>query len=212
MRIRIFLLLLSILSVAGCDAGRYSLWLLQPREETKVQAESTKLEHHSVAVIVACDPSILCDYPTVQRDLQQRISAELQANVEGCRPISTDRVERYKLENLHWDSKSPMTLGTELEVDYVLYVFLAEYTTRESGQSNVLQGRVYAEPKLYAITKPEDEALVWDSPDPLEVVYPEYPKYQPRLEGHIRNETDRQFADMLAKRFYDHTIEQEETP
>jgi hypothetical protein len=83
---------------------------------------------------------------------------------------------------------------------------LVVYSTREPGHLSAYQGRISGEAKLYATDKEEGENCVWEHEDDLEVVWPRVARYSARVEPTIRQETERRFADMLAKKFYKHTV------
>lgn len=198
---------LILLMLAGCDAAGYSLWLLAPREKRKVEAEFSSLKKHSVAVVFYADDKTLMDYPNVRLSLGAKVAEELRKHVEGVRVIDPLRVARYQDENLHWDTQDKRITAKDLKADFLLIVSLVEYSTHVPGQMNAFQGRISAEAKLYDSELDEGENLLWESKDQMDVIFPDMPQYSERAEPQIRLETERRFADLLAKKFYDHEIE-----
>ncbi|MBN1941701.1 MAG: hypothetical protein JW849_00235 [Phycisphaerae bacterium] len=196
-----------LLAAAGCDAAGYSLWLLTPREKRNVDAEFPNLKNHTVAVVFYVDEKTQLDYPNVCLTLGAKVAEQLRQHVKNVKVIDPLRVIRYQDENLHWDTQDKKTTATDLKADFLLIVSLVEFSTRVPGQMNAFQGRISAEAKLYDSILDEGDNLLWESKRGLDVVYPKLPQYSERMEPHIRQETEQKFADMLAKKFYDHEIE-----
>lgn len=195
-----------LLVVAGCDAAGYGLWLFTPREKRKIKAEFGNLKDHSVAVVFYVDEKTQLDYPNIRLSLGAKVAEELRKNIKNVEVVNPLRVARYQDENLHWDTQDKKTTAKDLKVDFLLIVSLVEFSTRVPGQVNAFQGRISAEAKLYDSILDEGDNLLWESKDDLDVVFPKLPQYSPRSEPRIRLETERKFADLLVKKFYDHTV------
>ncbi len=193
-----------LLVLGGCDAAGYSLWLLTPREDKKVQAEFNDLSKHTLAVVFFVDEKTQLDYPNVRLTLGAKITEEFRKNVKDIKVIDPIRVTRYQDENIHWDTQEKKTTAKDLKADFLLIISLVEYSTRVPGQVNAFQGRISAEAKLYDAVLDEGDNLLWKSKDSLDVVFPKLPQYSERAEPSIRQVTEQMFADMLAKKFYDH--------
>ena len=202
-----FLLPVAVLS--GCAGARYGLWLFTDPEMKKVKAEFAGLEDHSVAVVTYADERLQLDYPNVRLTLGAQIVNQLRENIKKIRVINPLTVARYQDENLYWDTQDKRKTAKDLKVDYVLLVSLLEFGTRVPGQMNAYQGRISAEVKLYSASKEETQNCVWKTEDALEVVYPDLALYSPRTEPVIRRETEKRFAEMLAKKFYGHKVKVE---
>jgi hypothetical protein len=195
-----------LLVVGGCDAAGYSLWLLTPRQKRNVDAEFKNLKNHSVAVVFYVDEKTQLDYPNVRLSLGAKVAEELRKHIKKVEVVDPLRVARYQDENLHWDTQDKKTTAKELKVDFLLIVSLVEFSTRVPGQINAFQGRISAEAKLYDSILDEGDNLLWESKEGLDVVFPKLPQYAARAEPRIRVETEQLFADMLVKKFYDHTV------
>ncbi|MBN1556244.1 MAG: hypothetical protein JXA11_16000 [Phycisphaerae bacterium] len=193
-----------LLAVGGCDAAGYGLWLFTPREKKNVDAEFANLKNHSVAVVFYADDKTQLDYPNVRLTLGAKVAEELRKHVKNVKVVDPLRVVRYQDENAHWDTQDKRTTAKDLKVDFLLIVSLVEFSTRVPGQMDAFQGRVSAEAKLYDSVLDEGDNLLWESKEGLDLVYPKLPQYSARSEPRIRQETESMFADMLAKKFYDH--------
>jgi hypothetical protein len=197
---------LPLLALAGCDAAGYSLWLLTPRDEKKIEAEFGGLPKHSVAVIFFVDEKTQLEYPNVRLTLGARLADQIRKNIKTARVIDPFVVTRYQDENLHWDTQPKTKTAQELKVDYLLVVSLVEFGTRVPGQINSYQGRISAEAKLFDAQMGDGEDVLWRSKDELSVIHPKVPQYSPTVEPIIRQQVEEQFADLLAKKFYDHKV------
>lgn len=202
----ISLLLLSAVLISGCKQAGGILYFLTPPREKKVRAEFPGLKNHSLAIVIFMDEAAQYEYPNARLTLAAKIANELDENIKKIRIVQPIAVARYQDENLHWDSERKSKIGRDLNVDYVLFVSLVVYSTREPGQMSAYQGRISGEAKLYATDKKEGENCVWEHEDDLEVVWPKVARYSSRVEPKIREETENRFADMLAKKFYKHKI------
>lgn len=199
-------LLWLLLVLGGCDAAGYSLWLLTPRQKRKVDAEFKSLNNHSLAVVFYVDEKTQLDYPDVRLSIGAKVAEEFRRNIKKIEVVDPLRVARYQDENLHWDTQDKKTTAKDLKVDFLLIVSLVEYSTRVPGQVNAFQGRISAEAKLYDSILDEGDNLLWESKSGLDVVFPKLAQYSARSEPSIRLETEKIFADVLVKKFYDHTV------
>ena len=198
--------LLGVVVLSGCSGARYGLWLFTDPETKKVKAEFKGLKGHRVAVVIYADERVQLDYPNVRMTLGAQIVHQLRENVKKIRVLNPLAVARYQDENLYWDTQDKKKTANDLDVDYVLIVSLLEFSTRAAGQMNAYQGRIGAEVKLYSASKEEGQNCDWETEDLLEVIYPDLPQYSPRSEPIIRRDTEWRFADMLAKKFYNHKV------
>lgn len=198
--------LLLVVIVPGCKQTGSLLYFLSPPREKKVKAEFPGLKNHSLAIVIYMDEATQYEYPNARLTLGAKIANELNENIKKIRIVQPIAVARYQDENLYWDSERKSKIGRDLNVDYVLFLSLVAYSTREPGQMSAYQGRISGEAKLYATDKEEGENCVWEHEDDLEVVWPKVARYSSRVEPQIRKETENRFADILAKKFYKHKI------
>lgn len=192
--------------LAGCDAARYGMYLFSEPDKETVKASFPGLEDSSVAVMIYVDEAILFDYPNVRLSLGSQIAATLEEHVPNIRVVSPIAVSRYQDDNVHWDTGDRTRIARDLKVDYVLVVSLMEYTLRQPGQMNAYQGRIIGEARVFDASVPEDRADVWNTDEPLEVVFPDVARYSPSYLPNIQRVSEQRFADQLAKQFYTHTI------
>ena len=195
--------------LGGCNWLAYPLYLISPAEpEVTQKAEFTGLKDRSVAVLVFAGNDTLFEYPYAREEVGYAVNQELGKNVKGCRPLDPVRVVGFQEANIYWDTMGRPEIARRLGVDYVLYVSLSEFTTREFGSSNLARGRIGAQVSLWQATPPAgSDGCAWHK-DAVSVVFP--PDQPAVLAGPEESQylfaTERLFADTLAKCFYDHKV------
>ena len=208
------LLPIALAALGGCQAFAFLGYLIAPREDdTKtVQAEykESELANRSLAVVVYVDEKIRFEYPTAQELVTLVIAAEFEKEdvrdrIKNLRVLRPKNVLDYQERNIHWDEMGKAELGKALGADFVLFVSLEEFTTREPMSINMLRGIVSGEVSLYKTSLPERESRVYKGPD-IRVVHPKealggVPGYDDRK---IREETVAEFAKLVVWKFYKH--------
>jgi len=198
--------LLAATSLAGCHLGKFLVYLVAPQTK-KVAAECPKLPGRSVVIVVYCDRRVQYEYPNVCLSLSSAVAEELARNVKKLNVIDPRRVVRYQDGNIYWEEMDKTQLGKAFGADYILFLSLVEYGTREPGSLNLYRGRINAQVSLYDVSMPERDARVWQARS-LRAVYPEHSPAGVLREsdGAVRDKVERLFADKLAKKFYDHKV------
>ncbi len=199
------LLLLLTVQLGGCH---YIAYLLAPRiPDKKVPAEFEGLTERRVAIVVYTDQNVQYEYPHARVDLSSVLGVELKEHVEGVTVVDPQRVVRYQDENIHWDSLDKTQLGRTLGADFVLFVALDEYRMREPGSVNLYRGRITGQVTIYETSCPEEDAKKWCGEN-FRVLYPEHaPTGRPGQDDRkIRYETEKQFAEIVVKKFYKHKV------
>ena len=193
-------------SLGGCKALGYVGYLVAPDDSQKsIEAEYKGLEEHSVAVVVFADQSIEYYYPSIRYELSLTISDELRKNVKNARVIDVGRVVKYQDDHLDWNNRPLVEMGRVLGADYVLYVALNEFSTREPGSVHLFRGRARGQANLYETIKPLASCKVWQVDD-LGVVYPDGNPVGmlDQDDREFRYQTEKRMAELLAKKFYKH--------
>lgn len=201
----VVLLLAASGTVGGCNVVTYPVEaVLSAFKPSKtVEAEFNGLPDRSVAIVIRTRPSIEYEYRYVCLQMSLLIEAELKKHVSGVRVVDPRRVAKYQSENIHWNSARPAELGKVFGADFVLYVSLAEHSTREAGYTSLLRGSILAEAGLHDVSLADQEACVWRNPD-ISVAYPTGGgpvQQRPGVEDQIRYGTQRRFAEALVKKF-----------
>lgn len=203
--LRIGILAVLACTAGGCQQSRYLTYLLFGGDTEDVKAEFNGLSDKTVAVIVYAEKSVQFEYSDVQLSVSAIVSGELAKNVKKIKIVDPRRIIKYQDENVYWDEKDKSELAKVFGADYVLFITLVEYSTREPGSVNLYRGRIVAQASLYKAGTPERTARVWQNKD-VRVIYPEHdPTGQPQENDRvIRLKTEAEFAEKLGKKFYDH--------
>jgi len=201
---RISLLLLLTACLCGCEAGRWLAYVFAPvASRETVEAEFNELAGKRVAVIVFTDDATQVDYPLARLTISQKVDEALRANVKGIQTLGADRVIQYQEENIRWDEYDKTRICRDLDVDYLLYLSVLEFSTLESGSMSLYRGRITVEPKVYDAAMQEHTACVWKG-EAIRVVYPENAPGRIENAGVVRHGAEMALAERLAKKFYKH--------
>jgi len=201
-------LILTLVAVGGCSRIAHLTYLFVGDEHTEtIEPEFEDLAHSTVAVVIYADEKIQYEYPEATLSLSTVISSHLRGNVELVQTVDPVKVRTYQHQNLGWESTDKAALGDRLGADYVLFVALREYGTREPGSLSLYRGHINAQAALYSAHEPNGAPPAWEA-DYLEVAYPEEAPtgVVGDVEDTIRYETDKAFADLLVKHFYEHEV------
>jgi len=204
------LLLTMAATLVGCKPAGYLLYLFAPPEQAMKEAEFDGLAGRSVVVVVYTDQKVQYEYPYCRLSLSMAVRAELNKHVKDVTVVDPRRVVKYQDENIRWDSMDKTRLGRLFGADFVLYLVVDRYTMREPGSINLLRGRISAHASVYETSRPEADARVWPGGD-FNVIFP---RFGPRAgagrgESRIRDDTEKEFAERLVKRFYKHEIRED---
>jgi len=201
--------------LGGCNAMAFPAYVLAGAAPAKTQkAEFDGLRGQTVAIVVYCGLDVSYEFRNIdiRWDLGMVLREEMVKNVKDCRIADPLRVARYQDQNTHWDTSPMPQIGRDLQADYVLYVSLLEFTTREPGSTNLARGRIEAQLSLWN-THPDKgtDGCVWRKEN-VSVIYPkEGPIPATAADvGPLRIATERLFADLVAKNFYDYKLPKED--
>ena len=200
------LALAACLGAGGCGPLRYAGYLAAPELPSKtVPAEFPGLDGHRVAIVIFADERVQYEYPRARLTLPSAIRAEMNAHLKSASVTDPAKVWQYQNDHVNWETLEKSELAKQFSVDYILYVALVEYTTREVGSVDLYRGRITAECSLYQAGMSDQEGRVWHC-DRLAVLYPESaPTGVPgESDRAVRDGAERLLAETLVKKFYGH--------
>jgi hypothetical protein len=201
---------IALLAIAGFAGGcgalaaPFVLFVPEPKPPM-VKAEFAGLSNKTVAVLVYADMAVQYDYPYAREELSWAVNRHLNKNVKGVRTIDPTRVVRYQDGDPRLASQSPAQVGRALGADYVLFISLNEFSTRERGSVNLAKGRISANASVWE-TRPAQEGTdpcVWRR-DAVSVSEGSAEEAMYADERQLRLKTEDTFGDVLVKYFYDH--------
>jgi len=177
----------------------------------KVSPEFDKLAGKRVAVLVWTEPATLFDYPHVRFELATYIGDKLHAEM-GRRDIGTQvvdprDVEDYLQKNI--DAQiNPYAVGRKFNADYVVYLEVLEFQIRDAQAPQFLRGRIQASVSVHDIRSEREWQRRYEL-TPVQCIHPEdAPVLMSATNSPlIREATYRKFAEQVARKFYEYTVE-----
>lgn len=206
-------LMLGIL-LGGCGTSSlgYLAYLFMGSNPTEeVKAEFIGLENKTAAVVIFADQGVQYEYPSARAELSLICTSLLKKHVKGITVVDPLRIVKYQDENIYWDTMDKTELGSRFGADYVIYISLLEFSTREPLSSSLFRGRIIADVGVYQTSLPERQSQVARFSD-ISVIYPEKDPTGElsKDDSLIRRTTETLFADKLVKKFYDHEVPKED--
>jgi len=178
----------------------------------KIAPEFDKLAGKRVAVLVWTEPATLFDYPHVRFELATYIGDKLYAEMgqrnSGTQVVDPRDVEDYLQKNIEAQI-NPSAVGRKFNADYVIYLELLEFQIRDDQSPQFLRGRINASVSVHDMHAERESQARYE----LTPVHCLYPEDAPVLMSAtnsplIREATYRKFAEEVARKFYEYTIEQ----
>jgi len=177
----------------------------------KVSPEFDKLAGKRVAVLVWTQPATLFDYPHVRFELATYIGDKLHAEMAqrnlGMQVVDPRDVEQFLQKNI--DAQiDPYAVGRQFNADYVVYLEVLEFQIRDAQTPQFLRGRIQASVSVHDIRAERESQRRYEL-TPVQCVHPEDAPVPMTATNSplIREATYRKFAEQVARKFYEHTIE-----
>lgn len=175
-----------------------------------VTPEFDKLPGTSVAVLVWTDPSTLFDYPYARIELAtfvaDKLSAEMNRRKLKTRVISPRDVEDFIQKNVR-AQVDPRAVGRAVGADHVIFLEVIRFGMRDRDHPQFLRGRIDATVVVHDIRAEPDELRSYPL-TPVTCVYPDGgPVALTAVNSPlIREGAYRRFAEIVARKFYEHTL------
>lgn len=163
-----------LLTLAGCDP-RTLFYFLQPNEpEIPVPDTSPDLTGKRVAVVAHASAGAQGELPTLERDLAREFSRRLQKGVKKVDMVSQEKV--WDWVEGHPDWTSPAEIARAFEADYVIFLEIEEFKSKEKGDVNVLHGTSRTHIQVIGLSYPKNSRgrSLTDQPKEEDTVYDEY--------------------------------------
>jgi len=205
-----------IRTVVACAAMTAGCNLLTPlifvgEHKKKVSPEFDKLQNSRVAVLVWMDQVVLFDYPYARFELCTYISDKLAAEMNQ-RDLGTELVDPRDMDDFlqkNIDAQiDPKAVARNFDSDYVIYVEVVEFQVRDPDEPQFLRGRINASVTVFDMNADPDRPGRFE----LAPVLSQYPDGVPVLLNAnnsplVREQLYRKFAEQVARKFYEHTVE-----
>jgi hypothetical protein len=177
----------------------------------KILAEFDKLPESKVVILVWVDAATLFDYPHARFELAAYISDKLQTEMthrkQGIEIVDPRDVEDH-LQARAEARINPQAVGTHFDADFVVFVEVLAFQVRDPQQPQFVQGRIEAGVAVQDIRAERGRGQRYD----LIAVQAKYPQDNPVLMSGtntplVREATYRRFAEEVARKFYDYTVD-----
>jgi len=204
-----WILLSLLLSVVSCNLLTPLVFIGEHKK--KVSPEFDKLAGRRVAILVWTDPSTLFDYPYARFELATYVGDKLYAEMTR-RELDTEVVDPRDVEDFIQKNVNaqiyPHAVGEAFDADYVVYMEVLRFQFRNPEQPQFLRGQIHASVSVHDIRADPDQLRRYE----LAPVKCQYPDGAPVLMTAtnaplIREATYRKFAEQVARKFYEHTVE-----
>jgi hypothetical protein len=193
----------ALLLSTGCTQLGFALASTMPEPVEEVPAEFNKLEGEKVAVVVWAQPETVLQYPHVRLELASQVAYDLQRHLEPIEVVPPQKIADYQESNLNWDAMPPARLGEKFGADFVIFIELLNYSTREPHEPNLFRGRAKASLVVHDVSDPMAR---W-SLTPATAAYPSGAR---RVTNIDEMTVHRQLLEILGSRiavkFYDHEV------
>ncbi|MHC4696484.1 MAG: hypothetical protein ACYTFA_07070 [Planctomycetota bacterium] len=179
--------------------------------QKKISPEFDKLAQSRVAVLVWTDPATLFDYPHARFELAtyvgEKLTAEMAQRLLGMELTDPRDVEDFLQKDI--DAQiDPVAVGRQFDVDYVVYLEVFEFQIRDAQAPQLLRGKINASVTVHDIRADPDRAGRYEL-TPVDCIYPEGgPVVLTATNAPlVRESTYRKFAEQVARKFYEHTVD-----
>ncbi len=204
------LILVSLLPLAA-SCNLFVPVIFIGEHKKKISPEFDKLANKRVAILVWTDPSTLFDYPYARFELATFVGEKLFTET-GLRKLNVDVVDPRDVEDLLGKNAAaqidPHAVGRSFDADYVIYIEVLRFQIRDPAEPQFLRGLINASVAVHDLGADPDQPRRYE----LTPVMCKYPEGQPVVMSatnsyQIREQTYRKFAEQVARKFYEHTID-----
>lgn len=208
------LVILAGLACAGCTAAGFIAATIEKEGTHDVEAQYTRLEGRSYAVVVAADRSIQAEHPLIVEYLTERITNRLAepGNVPRAGGyVPAIQVVKYLNEHPGWSAKSMDELAKELGgVERLIYVDLYEFRLNDPGNAYLWEGVASANVSVIETDSPIPDDHAFGRT--ITVKFPDQSGLGPNdlQAAGVRTELTRRMVDRVSWLFYTH--EEKRTP
>jgi hypothetical protein len=193
----------------GCQLLVAGAVLMGPPKQ-KVKAEFNRLEGKKVLILAWAEPETLIEYPYARFEVARYVGDKIQAHVPNVTVVGQREVEDY-LEQLYDAEYDPEKIGKRFEAELVVYMELLEYEMRDPHTPQLYRGKIHSSVWVYDMPGKESDLDEFE----LEEAFAQVPEGE-NVVGvldssglEVRKMTYEKFAELVARKFYDHEIEVE---
>ncbi len=194
---------LALSCAAGCQAIGYGLASILPEPTERIPAEFNKLEGKKVAVVVWAPAETILQFPHMRLELASQVVYQMKQQVKAAQVQPAEPIATYQDRNLNWDAVPPPEIGKQFGADYVVFVELLEYSTRDPKLPSLFHGRAKASVVVHDVADPTTR---W-SLTPAAAEYPTgYVKLPSSDDLTIHHQMLEILAGQITSKFFEHEV------
>ncbi|MBN1436782.1 MAG: hypothetical protein JW936_06885 [Sedimentisphaerales bacterium] len=207
--IALILILLAV-GCGGCNWFEFPAYVLFGQSHVDVPAEYEGLDETTTAIVVVTDSATDFDFPYARLDIGLVVSDAIRQHIENIQFVNQDQIDVFQREDLDWFNLTMSEIGQRFEADRVLYLDIVRFTMIEDNSIGLLRGRIISDIRVYDIHCSRPDNPVYQTE--INITFPEDGPLalSDQAEQQVFQHTLAQFADQLAKKFYDHRVTVEE--
>jgi hypothetical protein len=194
---------LAIVCTTGCQMIGYGLYSVLPEPTEKIPAEFNRLDGKKAAVLVWAPSETMLQFPHVRLELASQTAYQMKQRLKTTTVVPPEQVAAHQDRNLNWDAVPPSEIGKQFGADYVIFIELLEYSTRDPKMPGLFRGRARVSIVVHDVNDPTAR---WS----LTPAVAEYPTGHTRLPNADDMIIHRQMLEILGSqitsKFYDHEI------
>lgn len=163
-----------LLTLAGCDP-RTLVYFLQPNEPMIAPPESApSLVGKRVVVVTHASAGAQGELPSLERDLAREFSRRLQTKIKKIDMVPQQKVWDWVDGHTNWTN--PAEIARAFEADYVIFLEIESFKSKEAGDLNVLHGSARVHIQVVGLSYPKNSRgrALTDQPKEEETVYDDY--------------------------------------
>ncbi len=177
----------------------------------KIAPEFDKLPNSKVAILVWTETATLFDYPHARFELGAYVGDKL-AQEMAQRQLSVDLADSRDVEDYiqkDLDAQiDPRAVGKHFDADYVVFLEVLDFQIRDYQEPQFLRAKINASVSVHDMRADPD----MDRRFELAPIDCEYPEGAPILFSAknaplVRETIYRMFAEQVARKFYEHTVD-----
>mgnify|MGYP001292905419 CR=1 FL=1 len=194
----------------GCQLGYF---LTDPDATKKVPAEYDKIGGRRVGIVVWADRSTLDEFSNARRQVTRSLLHYMKKNLEEANFIDETVVYKFQTQSgADWEALTHQEIADELGCDLVLRVDLLEFTTRASDTPQLRKARISGNIRLYECKPVANSEPVYNAD--VKITFPPGSIHgtQDESETDLLHGAVEYFAEMVARKFYQHEVKLKEVP
>lgn len=196
-------LIVALFAQAGCNMLAYPAMLAAEAQTEKVPAEFSRLADKKVAIVVWSDAGTLYQFPHIRLELASQLAYQMAGQLKTVSIVAPQEIADYQSRNPNWDAMPAWQIGRQFEADYVIFVEILEYSTREPRTPGLFHGMAKASVVVHDVADPTAR---WT----LTPVSADFPLRRTTSMNSDDQMVHRQLIEMLAgqitTKFYEHEV------